>query len=336
LDFTYLIFGLQVRSNCSLPGLQTATAALEESDITLHFGDCPPSAEARNSGAEECVFVSSLQEESGEPALRIWKTAGSALRRMDYADGTRFWVEARGRQVWAQWAERSSLEDAASYLLGPVFGFLLRLRGITCLHASAVQCGDRAIAFVGAEGAGKSTTAAALALRGHAVVSDDIVALTEEGGSFYAAPAYPYLSLWPDAAEALCGRSKSLASFSRNFSKRMLPVAGSDLRFAGEPVLLDSIFLLGPRSGDAAAPFVETTGKREALMSLVADSYANLLLSEEMRAREFAVLGRLVGTVPTRRLCAHEDTSRIGSLCDLIEREIARPKNAAPAAPVRP
>jgi len=93
-------------------------------------------------------------------------------------------------------ANNLTTEDAATYLLGPVLGLLLRLRGVTCLHASAVALADRAIAFVGSEGAGKSTTAALLARKGLAIISDDVVALVERDALFTFIPAYPYLSLW--------------------------------------------------------------------------------------------------------------------------------------------
>ena len=53
----------------------------------------------------------------------------------------------------------------------------LRLRGVPALHASAVAVGGAALAVVGSAGAGKSTTAAARAARGHAVVADDVLAL---------------------------------------------------------------------------------------------------------------------------------------------------------------
>jgi len=46
------------------------------------------------------------------------------------------------------------------------------------------------VAFVGAEGAGKSTTAAAFALEGHGVLSDDVVALAENASEFVVLPAY--------------------------------------------------------------------------------------------------------------------------------------------------
>jgi hypothetical protein len=335
LDFAYLIFGLRVRSSHSLPGLQPAVEPIQQVDVSIRFGFSPPISKPQSATAEELVYVSSIRTQSGEPALRIWKIAAGGLLRMDYADGTQFWLNAQGGEVWARWSEASSFEDAASYLLGPVFGYLLRLRGVTCLHASAVQCGGRAVAFIGAEGAGKSTTAAAMALRGHAVLSDDIVALAERDGDFYAMPAYPYLSLWRDSVDALYGADANVSAFSANYSKRMLPLAERGLRFSEEPVVLDSIFLLGERSSDPAAPIVEEVEKRDALMALVGNTYANRLLGEEMRAREFALLGRLVAAVPVRQLRAHQDASRINALCESIESEVPRQRTEAPPVSAR-
>jgi len=268
--------------------------------------------------SEELVYTSSYTTESGEPALRIWKTANRALLRLNYFDGTKFWLDPNGTAVWALWPADSSIEDVATYLLGPVLGLLLRLRGVPCLHASAVTFGDFAVAFAGSEGAGKSTTAAALAGRGHSVVADDIVALVERDGSFFVLPAYPYLSLWPESVKILYGPAKTLPSFSPNFDKRQLLLAENRLRFQKRPMALGAVFLLGERSADPAAPFFETLPAREILVALVANSYATNLLDKNMRAREFALLGRLVETVPVWRLRPHEDGSRIGRLCDVI------------------
>jgi hypothetical protein len=328
----YSIFGLQVRSNGPLPGLETTNKIRQQTDVSIHLAIAPPVNTQQPASAQQLVFTSSIQTDSGQPSLRIWDLADGEFFRLDYIDGAQFWLDVSGNNIWAQWPETLCLEDAASYLLGPVFGFLLRLRGVTCLHASAVERDGRAIALTGAEGAGKSTTAAALALRGHAVLSDDIVALEERDGSFYVLPAYPYLSLWPDSVEALYAGGKALPAFSANFQKRMLSLAESDLQFALGPVRLDSIFLLGERSPDPAAPFVEDVTPREALMTLVSNTYANLLLSAEMRAREFAFLGRLVSAVPVRRLRGHEDASRIGSLCGLVQPSLRRDDAPTPPA----
>jgi len=326
LDCAYLIFGLRVRSNLSLPGLDGATAGFDDPDVSIYLGTCPPIQQPTSPHSEELVYTSPHKLESGEPALHIWKNEGAAQLRMEYFDGTRFWLSAHGDKVWAQWPEELTLADTATYLLGPVFGYMLRLRGITCLHASAVEIDGRAVAFVGPPGAGKSTVAAALALRGHAALADDIVAIVERDGVFRAMPAYPYLSLWQDSALALYGDDGRLEPFSQNFSKRMLPLAAAagELQFAPKPALLDSILLLGERSADPAAPFVEDVEKRDALMSLVGNTYANTLLEGDQRAREFAFLARLIAGVRVRRLRSHDKVSRLGALCELIEREMAQ------------
>jgi hypothetical protein len=318
LESAYTVFGLHLRANRSIPGLERARTSPNTPDVEVHLGVSPPLEAEIFAIPEALSFVSSILLESGEPALRIWKIAGGAWLRLEYADGMRFWLDREGRSVWALWPDSLSLEDAATYLLGPVLGLLLRLRGVTCLHASAVVVGDRAVAFVGEEGAGKSTTAAALARRGHAVLADDIVALVEREGVFHAMPAYPYLSLWPESVEMLYGSEKTLPSFSANFEKRMLPLAGDHARFEDESLPLGAIFLLGDRSAEPAAPFLEALTPQESLLSLVANSYATRLLNEDMRAREFALLGRLVSVVPVRRLRPHEDPARIDLLCDRI------------------
>jgi len=265
------------------------------------------------------MYASSYMADSGESALRIWKTANGGFLRLDYFDGIQFWLDPRGTCVWSVWPATQSIEDIATYLLGPVLGLLLRLRGIPCLHASAVVFADSAVAFVGSEGKGKSTTAAALASRGRAVISDDIVALVEREGSFFVLPAYPYLSLWPESVKMLYGPEKKLPGFSVSYDKQQLLLGENRLGFQKEEMPLGAVFLLGERLADPAAPFVETLPAREILVALVANSYATNMLDPRMRAHEFEVLGRLIRTVPVWRLQPHEDGSRIGRLCDLID-----------------
>jgi hypothetical protein len=332
LRFSYRIFGLIVCSNSALPGLETIHAGSDRADVCLHLGGSP--AVDRCNG-EELFFSSSIRTESGEAMQRIWKIADGALLRIDYADSTQFWLDTKGREVWSRWQEKSSFEDAVSYLLGPILGYVLRLRGVICLHASAVRCGQRAAVFVGPGGAGKSTLAAALALRGHGVVSEDVVALHECNNLFYTVSAYPYVGLWPDSVRALYGPGKDFAAFSPNFPKRLVRSDSSRLRFSAEMVDVDSLFLLEERSSNLKAPFLESIDKREALMWLVGNTYANLLLDDEMRALEFAFLGRLLNSVPVKRLRAHEDFSRIAALCELLEKEVASGQSRARLAAER-
>lgn len=318
MDFSYSVFGFSVRSNRPIPGLNSVNANSLAADVEIHLAAVPFGPAISPARGRDLIYVSSLFDKLGEPAFKIWKIAEGEFLYLKYCDGVQFWIQREGEHVWAQWPETSSLEDAATYLLGPVMGLALRLRGVPCLHASAVVIENRAIAFVGEEGAGKSTTAAAFARRGHAVLSDDIVALVEQDGAIHVNPAYPYLSLWPDSVRMLYGAGKNLPSFSGNWDKRVLSPVDQSIQFAKQSFPLGAIFILDERSRNPLAPFVESLPLKESLVSLVANSYATRLLSSEMRAREFKFLGGVILSVPVFRVCPHEEPARIDRLCDSI------------------
>ena len=73
------------------------------------------------------------------------------------------------------------------------------LQGLEVFHASAVALADRAIAFVGTSGVGKTSTAAHLVARGAKFVTDDVLALETSDDGVVAYPGAPRLAI--DAAE---------------------------------------------------------------------------------------------------------------------------------------
>jgi hypothetical protein len=317
---THTVFGLTVLSNLPIPGLSPLGSSSEAADVELHLGVSPNSKREIPTDSEGLTYTSSYTDESGNPALRIWKTADGGFLRLAYYDGIQFWLERKGRSLWAVWPETSTLDDVVSYLLGPVLGLLLRLRGVTCLHASAVALENRSVVFVGAEGAGKSTTAAAFARQGHAVISDDVAALVESPEGFRVMPAYPHLCLWPDSVEMLYGSAEALPRFSTGWEKRRLALGEHGTRFENRPLPLGAIYVLGDRRPDPA-PYVEAIRPQSALLALVADTFANKILDRDLRAREFAFLGQLVATVPIRRIYPHNEATRIEDLCRIIRKD---------------
>ncbi len=321
-DLNYSVFGLHLRSNVTLPGLTPTHANPNSPDMEFHLGISPYAQLEISTDEEELVGVSSYATETGEPVLRMWRVAEGALLRIAYFDGTQFWVDRKCENLWATWTAASSLEDALTYLLGPVLGILLRLRGVTCLHASAVAFGDYSVGFVGWAGAGKSTTAAAFAQQGDGVLSDDIVALAEKEAGFHVLPAYPHLCLWPDSVNMLYGSPEALPRFVPDWEKRRLALGGEGTRFEGRSLPLGAIYILGDRRPEPA-PYVEKIGAQDALVSLVTNSYANKILDRGLRASEFEVLGRLVSTVPVRRVYPHSDATRLRDLCRVIQEDLA-------------
>src|SRR5262249_47037798 len=84
----------------------------------------------------------------------------------------RFLLRA-GKEILMDLAPSSDDDEVRAYLLGAVFGALCHQRGITPLHASAIDVPGGCVAFVGPSGAGKSTLVATLARCGHEIITDD-------------------------------------------------------------------------------------------------------------------------------------------------------------------
>ena len=77
---------------------------------------------------------------------------------------------------------------------------VLTLAGHLVLHASAVEVGGRAVAFVGGSGTGKSTLAAAACAGGARHLTDDALRLEAGSGRAWCYPGTRSIRLRPDAA----------------------------------------------------------------------------------------------------------------------------------------
>lgn len=248
-----------------------------------------------------------------------------------YSDGPKFAIDRQGREIWADWPDGYSLEDACVYLTGQVINFAIRLRGGTSLHASSIAVGDRAIAITGAPGAGKSTTAAAFARLGYPILSDDVAVLDDCGGTFLVQPGYPRVNLWPDSARTLFGPQEELPLITPTWGKKYLPLDRNGYRFQTDPLPLSAIYLLDVREDALDVPILEELTVTEAFVTSVASTYLNHLLDAEMRRREFEVLGRVARAVPVRRACPARDPSKVFELCEAIAADAKQLRTLDPA-----
>jgi len=324
----HVIYGLQLAANIALPGLPVQSHS-EILDVQIHLkGGWPFPAKLAD-------FRETLHNSDGVPGvhpnLRAGLFPGGEHFGLFYADGPRFAVNRSGSEVWAGWPENYTLEDACTYLLGPVMGFVLRLRGTVCLHASAVVVGDHAVALVGPPGSGKSTTAAAFACSGFPVLSDDIVALSGESGQWLVQPGYPRVNLWPDSALRLFGSEDALPRITPTWDKRYLALGQNGYHFSSKPLPLGAIYILDSRDPTLTTPAVETVSSKEALITLVANTYVNYLLNRSMRRTEFDVLSRFISGIPVRRVRPPDEPSAILELCGAIAHDARRVMAAVPA-----
>ena len=316
-SFLYRVGGLVIDADTPLDGLRRLEEP-EAPDVThacvrvrLRGSIGLPSVNETASA----WFVSPYLDDRGVPLLTIWTVgAGYFLR---YAEGTSFVVSASGCEVDAWWEAPLTEADAADYLLGGVLAFVVRLRGRVPLHASAVVIEDQAVLFAGAAGAGKSSLAAAFAILGYPVLSDDVVVMDDSGACVRAYPSYARLSLWSDSATGLFS-AKILPAHSSAYEKRRLDLIEHGYCFHERPVPIGMICILATREASGSPPALRALSPQEALMNLVRHTYSNYLLDASMRAREFEVLGRVAASIRVGELKLGERLDTLVSDCTLL------------------
>ena len=134
--------------------------------------------------------------------IKSWKTTGGY--RLVIADIEHFTVATDGSAI-ARLSETLALSSPllAEIVLGPVLLLSLALRGIYCLHGSAVTYEDElAVALLGHSGAGKSTLGYFLGGNPTSLwksIADDVIAITLIDGCPFVLPDFPQLK-WDHAA----------------------------------------------------------------------------------------------------------------------------------------
>ena len=347
----YRIYGLNLTVNIVLPGptaVDVLASDLPTVDVVLgelpHWLSEHPPAGAAN-------WYTRVEESAGAstatvPIFQVWQIEppsdrlylspiDSQHRQSDlppldryfyclYQDGTTFVVSRSGSQIWATWPDDLTLEDMATYLLGPILGFVLRLRGTVCLHASAIALDGRVVVLVGAAGAGKSTTAAAFARAGYPVLSDDVVPLIDLGDRFLVQSAYPRIRLWDSSVEALYGDVTALPRLvpaHPTWDKRYLDLNQTGYQFQSEPLPLAAIYYINDRDDSPACPQIAPMTTQAQLITLVTNTYTNYLIDKQLRAQEFELLSRVVAQIPVRQLTPHTEIGRLVETIELVVKD---------------
>jgi hypothetical protein len=334
LPVGHFVYGLSIRSNVQIPSLPALNLdGKNQSDVGVWLKDRSRAVPC-SLDSSEIFYTSQHKNKHGDPVVRVGLLDENYFIFF-YSGNLRFAVARDGHEVLGDWPDDYSLEDAATYLVGPILGFVLRLRGVIPLHASAVVIEGRAIAFLGGARAGKSTTAAAFAKLGYPVLSEDVLALLEQQDSFWVQPGYPRINLWPASVKALYGDEDALPVVTPAWGKRFFALDQRDAIFQREPLPLAAIYLLGLRGATSPVPVIEPLQGTIGLMNLVENTYVNYILDSAMRSHEFDVLGRLVCRVPVLSVYPSADPAHLPALCQGIAEDVRRRFSGKPTLNTR-
>ena len=319
MSYSYCAYGFSIHSSIDIPGLDADLSFPYDHHLEVESGPEPDWVKQGTSVHGRALSHLPASGRTADPSFVLTEYGDANCFELTYSDGTRFVITGDSGRVWGVFEPPLTNADLATYFLGPVMGFLLRRKQVLCLHASGVELHGSAVLFCADTGHGKSTTAAALALRGAAGLTEDVAPLELAKGRFWAVPGYPRICLWPDAVANLAGHENALPRLTPVWEKRYLALDGVLARFAVMKLPLGLIYLIAARSDGADTPRVEPLSPKDALLELVKNTYMNWLLNRQQRAEEFNVLGNLVQQVPVRRLVPNSNPARIAELCQLIE-----------------
>lgn len=183
------------------------------------------------------------------------------------------------------------------------------------LHGSAVEIGGRIAVFIGETGAGKSTLGASLHARGHRLLGDDAVIVTEHDGAYFGEAVYPSLRLFPDSISELLGDDVATVPMAAYSDKRHV-TEFRNAAAASAPLPIACIFNLAT-IGDA--PSLHPISPRESCMAMMDQSFA--LDPDDVRAasQRLAVAARLASATACYALSYPHDYACLPHVHALIE-----------------
>ena len=293
--YSYLAYGLKIRSEFQLPELARSTS--RGADVVIKAGKVTWRPKDQ---AEKGYWASS------DLIYLFWKEVGA------------FRI-SRGREVIVDVAPGVEDYFLRVFILGAVLAAALHQRQLLVLHASAVNVAGGAVGFLGDKGWGKSTLAASMQARSHVVMSDDVVAMNVSGGQdIHVVPGFPQFKLWPDAIATLGVNPDDLPRLHPAIDKRVYQVPCD---FQTTSVPLRSLYILD--EGEFLE--IEPLKPQEAVMQLVRHTYlARYLKATETNALNLQQCTAVAAAIPIFLLRRPRRLPLLPETAKLLEQNVAQ------------
>lgn len=221
---------------------------------------------------------------------------GYVLRFPDLAD---FEVNTPLRQVICFPVPSISLATAEHLYLNQVLPLVLGKLGKLVFHASAVEIGSHAVAFMAESGRGKSTLAASFATGGHRLFTDDSLMIDDFGDHFDVAPSHPSIRLWADSEAELIPRGL-LAAQPLPFTSKARFMASDSIVFCSQAKPLRRAYFLG--DGSANTVRFDRLNGAEATVEWIKHSFLLDVEDKALLTSHFNRVARLAGEPINYRL----------------------------------
>ncbi|MDP3484607.1 MAG: hypothetical protein Q8S06_03755 [Methanobacteriaceae archaeon] len=292
---TYTAHGLNIKSEIIFPELLKSS---EDSDILIKYGD----------------FDYSSKEIISEGVFRIAShyilTENSVYLIWNNIDICQI---IKGKEIIVNSQTSIDKTFLRALILGPALGILLHQRGRLVLHASAVNINNVAVAFMGHNGAGKSTTTFSFMNSDYPLIADDILSIEFKNNIPLVFPGLPRIKLWPESIEIF---DKSMKSFPIHPESRKRSYLVDD--FCKQVVSLKHIYVIENKE----TTYLEELKPQEALIELIRNSYCANIFQNSDQATNLEEYGKIVKNVSIKQLNIERSLDKIPEMVKLVEKDV--------------
>ncbi len=222
--YSYKAFGLSIHSDLELSGFASSDAP---PDITIQKGN--------------------LRVRKTSPGTRYGNVVSGHIKEDEWDLDLLFHIQS-GEVVTYDMLKPISDDLLRSFVQGALLAAALRQRHLLVLHGSAVSDGERAIAFLGNSGWGKSTLAEYFCQHGYELITDDVMVVTPgtETEPARIPPGVKQVRLRPASAERLVEDYENLPLVTEVSPKRLRVLKGEDVR----SIPLSKLYVLQRQTAD--------------------------------------------------------------------------------------
>lgn len=293
--FFYNAYGLSIHSSISFPELN---AGCSGKDISINWGNFKTS----NKLDSKLDFDDGYQIQVSDKVVYIFLEDYNICR---ISNGCEILVNPNTG------IDESILK---ALILCPALSILLHQRGNLVLHAGAVNINDSAVAFLGNNGAGKSTSMLAFNKKGYPIITDDSLCLKFENGKPIVSPSYSRLKIRPDVITHMYGNSCSLPKthiYSEKYSYF------TEDNFSNNQLILKNLYYI--EKGDELS--INTLNPIDSLIRLVKSSYCYSIFNKEELAENLMTCAKIVNLLPVKLLKIPHSLDNIPELIRIIEND---------------
>lgn len=291
----YKAYGMNIKSSIILPGI---VSKFKKSDINIIFD------ELSRFPSENCIKsdYNNLKLQIADNIIGIfWNDI--EICRIQNSD------EIIINQL-------SGLKDRFLVLaiLGTAIPLILNKRNMLMLHGTALNIDNNAIAFIGSEGAGKSTTSFAFIKKGYRLLSDDVLGIKLNNENIpNVISGFPVIKLWPEVIRNMGENPDLMPKIQSGVEKRFYYTYNN---FINESVPLKMIFLIKETRKDT---IIRDHSLQESTIELVKSTlYANSFNNTQL-INNLINCGEIAKRVPIKLLEVKRSLNDIPNLVKIVE-----------------